>query len=120
VSGPPCDKPLGPLDFHEILFDRLAELCDRAGVTSDAEELSLNLGLGTGNFLCVSSVYPCANQLVISNRMGRDSSVSIVTRYGLDGPGIESRRGREFSHLSTPALGPTQPPIQWVPDLSRG
>jgi hypothetical protein len=23
--------------------------------------------------------------------MGRDSSVGIVTRYGLDGPGIESR-----------------------------
>ena len=28
--------------------------------------------------------------------MGRDSSVGIVTRYGLDGPGIESRWGREI------------------------
>ena len=28
---------------------------------------------------------------------GRDSSVGIVTRYGLDGPGIESRWGRDFS-----------------------
>jgi hypothetical protein len=27
---------------------------------------------------------------------GRDSSVGIVTRYGLDGPGIESRWGRDF------------------------
>jgi hypothetical protein len=34
-----------------------------------------------------------------------DSSVSIVTRYGLEGPGIESRWGRDFPHLSRPALG---------------
>jgi len=28
--------------------------------------------------------------------MGRDSSVGIATRYGLDGPGIESRLGGEI------------------------
>ena len=42
----------------------------------------------------------------------------LVTRYGLDGPGIESRWGRDISHPSGLALGPTQPPIQWVPSLS--
>ena len=52
--------------------------------------------------------------------MGQDSSVDIATRYGLDGPGIESRWRRDFPHLSRPALGPTQPPVQWVPGLSRG
>jgi hypothetical protein len=50
----------------------------------------------------------------------RDSVVSIATRYGLDGPGIESRWGRDFPHPSRPALGPTQSPVQWVPDLFPG
>ena len=48
------------------------------------------------------------------NLLGRDISVGIATYYRLDGPGIESRWGRDSSHQSRPALGPTQPPIQWV------
>jgi hypothetical protein len=51
---------------------------------------------------------------------GRDSSVGIATHYGLEGPGIESRWGRDFLHASRPALGSVQIPIQWVPCLSRG
>ena len=42
------------------------------------------------------------------------------TRYGLDGPGIESRWGRDFLYPFKTALGPAQPPIQWEPGLSRG
>ena len=50
---------------------------------------------------------------------GPGSSVGVATRYGLDGPGIESRWGRDFLYPSRPALGPSQPPIHWVPGLSR-
>jgi hypothetical protein len=56
----------------------------------------------------------------------RNSVVGIATGYGLDDRGVRVRvpvgvKNFLFSTASRPALGPTQPPIQWVPGaLSPG
>jgi len=44
----------------------------------------------------------------------------IATSYELDGPGIESRSRHHFQYPSGPALGPTQPPVRWVPCMILG
>jgi hypothetical protein len=59
--------------------------------------------------------------------MGREkgirvSSGSIVYDYGLDNRaiGVRSPEGHRIfplTSVSTPALGPTQPPVQWVPGV---
>jgi len=51
---------------------------------------------------------------------GRDGSVSTATRFGLDGPGIVYRWGRDFPWTSKPTPRPTQPPAQCVTGFSWG
>jgi hypothetical protein len=68
--------------------------------------------------LSKSCVFSAFNDSLSAAR-SRVSAVGIATRYGLDGPGIESRWGRDFPHPSRPPLRPTQPPTPWVPGLSR-
>ena len=56
-----------------------------------------------GHLLCPSSgVIYCT----LGNWTGPGSVVGIATAYGLDGSGVEFRWGRDFPHLSRPALRP--------------
>ena len=44
--------------------------------------------------------------------VGHDNVVGIVTRYGLEGLGIQFRCRRDFLHLSRPTVGSDQPPVK--------
>jgi hypothetical protein len=52
-----------------------------------------------------------------------DNVCSLATGSGLDGSGLPPRLGQKFfpsPFSSRPELGPTQPPVQWVPELFPG
>jgi hypothetical protein len=69
------------------------------------------------NLNCRASFLTTRKNNVINIILAHYSSVDIATGYGLDGRGWIPRRCQIFL-LFTPsgqALGPTQPPIQWVP-----
>ena len=46
--------------------------------------------------------------------LGTTRVVGMSTSYGLDGPWIDSRSGRDFLHPSKKFPGPTQSTLHWV------
>ena len=62
---------------------------------------------------------PLRNTLTYLVSCGPGSSVGIATDYGLNGPG-SNPGGYEIFRPSRLVVGPTQPPVNWVPGLYRG
>ena len=108
-------------DFYNIIFNSNTNYIQPQGQLPQQQQNSV-CASGTNHLRSFSDTELVFIKLgkYLKPHGGRDSSVGIATRCELDGPEIESRSGRDFPHPSRPALGPTQPPIQWVPGPSRG
>jgi hypothetical protein len=67
------------------------------------------------NLFCSAYLY-CTQNSVYDKLYKARSAVRVAMGYGLDGKGSIPDEGKifPFSTASTPALGPTQPPTQWV------
>jgi len=118
-------KCLHGYSSHIIIFTNYAVLCSRYNCASSRQlwtskplmhwiPLAIYRVLNDFNFVMDDQVYQYITVLC-----GPGSSVGIATVYGLEGPGSNAG-GDEIFRPSSPALGSTQPPVKWVPDLSRG
>jgi hypothetical protein len=90
---------LTPLHYEILTWSLIVSADPRMRIT----ELLEQVGNWAGD-LVLSSSRECFS--ISFTIIGRASSVGLATRYGLNGPGIESRWGRDFPHPSRPALGP--------------
>ena len=75
--------------------------------------------VGLGTVQCEWSALVNGEKGQVVARCEPGSSVGIATDYALDGPG-SNPGADEIFRPSRPVLGPTQPPVKWVPGLSRG
>jgi hypothetical protein len=99
--------------------------CIRAGGRS--HKFRINMWIKVDETLLVWSVFVfrrtntgrCNYRPTNCNILFMNTHIYRATDYGLDGPG-SNPGGDENFRPSRPTLGPTQPPVQWVPGLSRG
>jgi hypothetical protein len=109
-------------DIRQLLLLLPTSVCTTLLTVGYLVRTDCNALEGIFSTKCFKSRHTQKLHITNNTKQGRDSSVDIAARYGLDGPGIESRwgGGRDFTHLSRPSLGPSQPLVLWVLHLFLG
>jgi len=123
--------------WHVIRFSTVTEHRDLIGSTpyfyGPGSDFCSATGISGRVFLWLSSA-PLSKHRDVSSylkvghnilclhpfQLGRASVVGVATRYGLDGPEMESRWGWDIAHPFRTALRSTQLPVKLVPDLFPG
>ena len=101
----PCPTPRIFSLYRLTITSETRILCKKSN-SKFVPFLTYRLALSATNFRAVRRTRgKWVDNFEIRSRYG---AVGIATRFGLEGPGIESRWGRDFPHLFRPAPRPTQ------------
>jgi hypothetical protein len=119
------EKITSPAGYRAVVVQPVLWLLCRLSCPSSlnvkVKSLACNTGLNGDSWRTVRHIDWSRKFLI--KLSSESSSVSVETMLRAEWPVFDSRRGQWwhffFATASSPVLGPTQPPIQWVPRINR-